>query len=82
MARGARRVFACCTHPVLSDAAVDRIEESPIAELVITDTIPFGDGKQTRSTKTTVISVAPLLASAISRIHHDDSVSELFDAYY
>jgi len=82
MARGARRVFACCTHPVLSVAAVDRIEDSPIAELIITDTIPFDDGKRTRSTKTTVISVAPLLASAISRIHHDDSVSELFDAYY
>ena len=82
MERGARRVFACCTHPILSDGAVGRIEDSPIAELVITDTIPFDDGKAARSSKTTVISVAPLLASAISRIHHDDSVSELFDAYY
>ena len=82
MERGARRVFVCCTHPILSVAAVDRIEESPIAEMVITDTIPFDDGKLARSSKTTVISVAPLLASAISRIHHDDSVSELFDAYY
>lgn len=81
MERGARRVFACCTHPVLSASAVDRIEESPIAELVITDTIPFDDGKRARSTKTTVISVAPLLANAISRIHRDDSVSEMFDAY-
>ena len=80
--RGAKRVYACCTHPVLSSAAVDRIEDSPIAELVVTDTIPFDDGKRARSSKTTVISVAPLLASAISRIHHDDSVSELFDAYY
>ena len=82
MARGARRVLACCTHPVLSDPAVDRIEESPIEELVITDTIPFDDGKAARSTKICVISVAPLLASAITRIHHDDSVSELFQAYY
>jgi ribose-phosphate pyrophosphokinase len=80
--RGAKRVYACCTHPVLSDIAVDRIEDSPIAELVVTDTIPFSESKRSRSTKTTVISVAPLLANAISRIHHDDSVSELFDAYY
>ena len=82
MQRGATRVFASCTHPVLSGAAVDRIEESPITELVITDTIPFDDGKRARSAKTTVISVAPLLANAISRIHHDDSVSELFSDYY
>jgi ribose-phosphate pyrophosphokinase len=82
MARGARRVFACCTHPVLSGPAVDRIEESPITELVITDTIPFDDGKRARSTKTTVISVAPLLASAITRIHRDESVSALFDTYW
>jgi len=82
MTRGANRVFACCTHPVLSGTALDRIEESPITELVITDTIPFEDGKRACSAKTTVISVAPLLASAILRIHHDDSVSELFDAYY
>jgi ribose-phosphate pyrophosphokinase len=80
--RGAKRVYACCTHPVLSDIAVDRIEDSPIAELVVTDTIPLSDAKRKRSSKTTVISVAPLLANAISRIHHDDSVSELFDAYY
>lgn len=82
MERGARRVFACCTHAVLSGAAIDRIEESPISELVITDTIPFDLSKSERSTKTSVISVAPLLANAIFRIHHDDSVSELFDAYY
>ena len=82
MERGARRVFVCCTHAVLSGAAIDRIEESPISELVITDTIPFAINKSERSAKTSVISVAPLLANAIFRIHHDDSVSELFDAYY
>lgn len=81
MERGAKRVYACCTHAILSGLAVDRIEESPITELVITDTIPFDDGKRARSTKTSVISVAPLLACAISRIHNDDSVSELFSAY-
>lgn len=82
MERGARRVFACCTHAVLSGEAVERIEASPIEALVVTDTIPLDDARRSCSTKTTVISVAPLLASAISRIHHDDSVSELFDAYY
>ncbi|MDQ2799902.1 MAG: ribose-phosphate pyrophosphokinase [Armatimonadota bacterium] len=81
MERGAAQVFACCTHPVLSGMAVDRIEDSPIAELIVTDTIPIPDGKCARSTKIKVISVAPLLASAITRIHHDDSVSELFDSY-
>ncbi len=80
MERGARRVFACCTHAVLSASAVERIEESPISELIVTDTIPLPESKETDSTKITVISVAPLLANAISRIHKDDSVSELFDA--
>ena len=82
MDRGARRVFACCTHPVLSGPAVDRIEKSPIAELIITDTIPVSDEKRTPSSKIKVISVAPLLASAIHRIHRDDSVSELFDTFW
>ena len=79
--RGARRVFACCTHGVLSGEALERIEASPIEALVVTDTIPLDEAKCRRSTKTTVISVAPLLASAILRIHHDDSVSELFSGY-
>ncbi len=82
MERGARRVLACCTHPVLSGSAVDRIEEAPLTELVVTDTIPLTDAKQSRSSKITVISVAPLLANAISRIHKDDSVSELFDTFW
>ncbi len=81
MERGARRVFACCTHGVLSGEALERIEASPIEALVVTDTIPLDEAKRGRSTKTTVISVAPLLASAILRIHHDDSVSELFSGY-
>ena len=75
MDRGARRIVACCTHPVLSGPAVERIEHSPITELVITDTIPYDDDKRLRSSKIKVISVAPLLASAIRRIHKDDSVS-------
>lgn len=82
MERGARRVFACCTHPVLSGPAIDNIERSPIEELVVTDTIPISAEKRGESKKIRVISVAPLLASAISRIHHDDSVSEMFDTFW
>lgn len=82
MTRGARRVFACCTHPVLSGPALSRIDESPIEELVVTDTIPLGEARCAASPKTTVLSVAPLLAAAITRIHQNDSVSELFNAYY
>ncbi|BDI30529.1 ribose-phosphate pyrophosphokinase [Capsulimonas corticalis] len=80
--RGARRVFACCTHPVLSGAAPDNIQNSAVEELVVTDTIPVSDEKRERCPKITVLSVAPLLASAICRIHKDDSVSELFQSFW
>ena len=82
LARGARRVFACCTHPVLSGAAPDNIQNSGVEELVVTDTIPVSDEKRQRCPKITVLSVAPLLANAICRIHKDDSVSELFTSYW
>ncbi len=82
MERGARRIFACCTHPVLSQTALARIEDSPITELVVTDTIPLDEALQALSTKVRVISVAPLLANAISRIHSNSSVSELFETYW
>ncbi|MGO8672773.1 MAG: ribose-phosphate diphosphokinase [Capsulimonadaceae bacterium] len=82
MNRGAKSVVACCTHAVLSGPAIERIEQSAISELVVTDTIPLTSAKQAKSTKTTVLSVAPLLANAICRIHKDDSVSELFDNYW
>jgi ribose-phosphate pyrophosphokinase len=74
--RGAADVYACCTHPVLSDQAVQRIEESPIKELVVTDTIPLPPMK--RLPKITVLSLAPLLGEAIRRIHTGHSVGELF----
>ncbi|MGE5484185.1 MAG: ribose-phosphate diphosphokinase [Ignavibacteriales bacterium] len=76
MERGAKEVFACCTHPVLSPPAMERIEKSPIREVVVTNTIPLGNG--CASKKMTVLSVAKLLGEAISRIHDDLSVSELF----
>jgi ribose-phosphate pyrophosphokinase len=76
---GARRVYACCTHPVLSGPACERLERSPIEEVVVTDTISLPREKCIR--KCTVLSVANLLADAIDRIHRDASVSELFLPY-
>src|SRR3990172_1368801 len=64
---GAKTVYACATHPILAGDAVTRIEKSPIKELVFTDTIPISADK--RLPNFTVLSVAPLLADAISRIH-------------
>ncbi len=74
---GARSIFACCTHPVLSGSAVERLNNSPIKKLFITDTIPT-DEKLASCDKLQVESVAPLLGEAISRIHREVSVSELF----
>ncbi len=79
MERGAKSVTACCTHAVLSGNAIEKIAASPIQQLVITDTIPFKRPDLLDSGHITVLSVAPLLADAIRRIHSDDSVSELFD---
>lgn len=80
MERGAKRVYACCTHPVLSGDAVHRLTQAPIEEIVVTDTIPLTPEKE--HSKITVLSVAPLLADAINRIHRDRSVSELFKEYW
>lgn len=77
MERGATGVIACCTHPVLSGNAPERILNSPIRKLIVTDTIPVPPEKLNE--KITVLSVAPLLAEAILRIHNDDSVSVLFE---
>jgi ribose-phosphate pyrophosphokinase len=74
--RGVREVYACGTHAILSSPAPSRIVRSPIRQLVVTDSIPVPPEK--RTAKTTVISVAGLLAEAIRRIHADQSVSELF----
>ncbi|WP_324255007.1 ribose-phosphate diphosphokinase [Bacillus sp. REN16] len=74
---GAKGVYACCTHPVLSGPAIERIESSPIQELVITNTIQLPEEK--RIDKITTISVAPLLVNAIDRIHNEKAVSPLFE---
>jgi ribose-phosphate pyrophosphokinase len=75
--RGARSVSACCIHPVLSGAAIDKINRCSIKELVVTNTIPLRE-KTKLSNKITVLSVGNLLAEAIKRIHKNDSVSSLF----
>ena len=74
---GAKSVFACATHGVLSGPAIERINNSEIEEIVLTDTIPLGD-KEASTSKIRVLSVASLLAEAIKRIHEDESVSSLF----
>ena len=74
--RGAKEVYACCTHGVLSGPAMERISDSPIKELVTLDTIAIPEEKMIEKIKT--ISVAPLFAEAIRRIYCDGSVSELF----
>jgi ribose-phosphate pyrophosphokinase len=75
--KGAKAVYACCTHPVFSGKAVQIISESPIHEMIVTDTIPLKEEAQACS-KIKVISIASLLADAIRRIYEDDSVSCLF----
>ena len=75
--KGARMVWAGCTHPVLSGPALERLQESCLTEVVVTNTIPL-NGKEQRCPKLRVLSVAPLLGEAITRIHSEESVSSLF----
>jgi ribose-phosphate pyrophosphokinase len=74
---GAEKVFACSTHGVLSGPAIERIKNSVIEKLVITDTIPLTD--EMKIDKISVVSVAPLIAEAIKRITENRSVSRLFE---
>ena len=75
--KGAKEVYACATHPVLSGPALERMENSRIKELVVTNTIDLPEAK--RIPKLTQLSVASLLGEAIIRIRNDESVSVLFD---
>ena len=76
-AKGARKVLAACTHAVLSGPAVDRINASPIEELIVTNTIPLTSKKE-QCGKLTVLSIAGLLGEAIKRIHEETTLSTLF----
>ncbi len=73
--RGARKIMASSTHPILSGPAYQRIEDSPIDHFLVTDTVPL----KKPSEKITVLSVAGLFAESIRRIYTDDSISTLFD---
>jgi len=74
---GARAVLACCTHPVLSGAAISRLEGSVLKELIVTDTIPLRpDARACKKIK--VLPVAHLLGEAIKRTHYEESISSLF----
>ena len=75
--RNAAKVYACCTHPVLSGPAVERIEASPLVHLVVTNTIPLSE-IASKSKRISVLSVAQLLGETIKRIYNSDSVSTLF----
>jgi ribose-phosphate pyrophosphokinase len=74
---GAKAVYACCTHPVLSGPAIERIQNSTIKELVVTNSIALSEDK--KIDKIVGLSVAPLIAEAIIRVHEEQSVSTLFD---
>ena len=75
---GVTEIYACATHGVLSDPAVERLRESGLEEIVLTDTVPLPPAK--RLPKITTISVAPLIGEAIKRIHRGESVGALFSS--
>ena len=74
---GVREVYACCTHPVLSGNSMERLVESPIKELVVSNTIPVA--QEGHNSKITVLPIAALLGEAIHRIHSGVSVGAMFD---
>jgi len=75
--RGAKEVFACCTHPIFSGSAIQRIASCPVKEVVVTDTVPVAGDKKLG--KITVLPIAPLLGEAIHRIHTGLSIGAMFD---
>ncbi|MHB0866850.1 MAG: ribose-phosphate diphosphokinase [Thermoleophilia bacterium] len=77
MEMGAREVYATCTHPVLSGPAYERLEASPVKEVVVTDTLPLNPDRKTSKIK--VLSIASTLADTIQSVFRDESVSKLFE---
>ncbi len=75
--KGAKRVFAAATHGVLSGPAIERLNDSVLEKVIITDTVPIGDKKE-KCPKIEVLTVAHLLGEAIKRIHEETSISSLF----
>jgi ribose-phosphate pyrophosphokinase len=78
--RGATEVYACASHGLLSGPAIARLQESPIKKLLITDTIPLAEEKHIAQVE--VLSVAPMLAEAIRRIHSELSLSTIFEKFW
>jgi ribose-phosphate pyrophosphokinase len=76
---GGADVMACATHPILSDPACERLNRSPIRELVTTNSIPLASKAQAELSQIKVLSVGALIAEAIRRIHNEESVSSLFN---
>lgn len=74
---GAKEVYACCTHPIFSGSAIERIKTCPVKEVVVTNTVPLKDGK--KLDKITVLSMASLLGEAIHRIHTGLSIGAMFE---
>src|SRR5438093_2065296 len=74
---GAREIYACATHAVLCGPAIERLRDAPLQQVIVTDSIPLPPNKQLPTIN--VLSVAPLLADAIKRIHFNESVSKLFE---
>jgi len=77
LGQGALAVYACCTHPVLSGSAVERIARSNLKELVVSDSIPLSEAAR-QCDRIRQLSVAPLLAGAIQSIHEETSISRMF----
>jgi ribose-phosphate pyrophosphokinase len=77
MDAGANSVMACASHPVFSGKAIERIEASPLTQVLVTNTIPLSEAGLA-SSKIKLLSVARLLGEAVKRIHHGDSISSLF----
>ncbi len=75
--RGAKEIYACCTHPVFSAQAIEKLASCPVKEVVVTDTIPITGDK--KLDKITVLSMAPLLGEAIHRIHTGSSIGAMFE---
>jgi len=75
--RGVTEVYACCTHPIFSGAAIERIASCPVKEVVVTDAVPVKDNK--KLDKITILSIASLLGEAINRIHTGQSIGAMFE---
>ena len=78
MEKGARAVYACASHGVLSGPAIERIRQSPLTEVIITDTIPPRPDSHAPARRSRCSPSARLLGEAVKRIHHGDSISSLF----